>query len=287
MEFTVTPLSDVMAAAIDGLDLRTPLGADTVAAVNQVFLDHCAVCFRGQSLVIGEFVAAAKQFGTPKQHLYRAYRLEGFPEVSIVSNEDKDTHGSGKTYNRAAHFHSDEIYKEVPCKATMLYADLVPSEGGETRFINLRLAYETLPEKTKSRIEGLKGLFRHQHSAFKNPGDDPTLVLPKLSEEEAKEVPDVVHPIVRTHPENGSKALFITNTRTEYIVDMERGESDALLQSLYEHLYAERFQYHHHWRPGDLMMWDNRCLLHAATPNVPAGEKRRLFRTILEGTRPV
>lgn len=287
MDFKVTPLSDVMAAAIEGIDLRNSLDAETADAVNRVFLDHCAVCFRGQNLEIGDFLTAAKQFGTPKQHLYRAYRLDDFPEVSIVSNEDKDTHGSGKTYNRAAHFHSDEIYKEVPCKATLLYADLVPSEGGETRFINLRLAYDTLPEETKRRIDGLKGLFRHQHSAFKDPGGDPTLVLPKLSPEEAKEVPDVIHPIVRTHPENATLALFITNTRTEYIVGMDRAESDALLQTLYDHLYSDRFQYHHHWQEGDLMMWDNRCLLHAATPNVPAGEKRRLYRTILEGTRPV
>ncbi|HAA92345.1 MAG TPA: hypothetical protein DCS82_05265 [Rhodospirillaceae bacterium] len=287
MKLEVTPLSDVMAVAVEGIDLRNPLEAETLGEINQLFLDNCAVCFRGQDLEIGDFLTAAKQFGTPKQHLYRAYRLDEFPEVSIVSNEDKDTHGSGKTYNRAAHFHSDEIYKEVPCKSTLLYADLVPEKGGETRFINLRLAYEMLPDETKDRIDGLKGLFRHQHSAFKKPGNDPTLVLPKLSAEEAKEVPDVIHPIVRTHPENGAKALFITNTRTEHIVDMDRAESDELLQSLYDHLYADRFQYHHHWQRGDLVMWDNRCLLHAATPNVPSGQKRRLFRTILEGTRPI
>jgi len=287
MHFTVRPLSDVMAAEIEGIDLRQPLEAQTLSDVNDVFLAHCAVCFRNQDLDIAAFVAAAKNFGTPKQHLYRAYRLGDFPEVSIVSNEDKDTHGTGKTYNRAAHFHSDEIYKEVPCKATMLYADTVPSTGGETRFINLRKAYDALPEPKKQEIDGLKALFRHQHSIFNKNTNDPTLVLPKLSKEEAEEVPDVIHPVVRTHPENGTKALFITNTRTEFVIDMDTGQSEALLQWLYDHLYADRFQYHHHWRKGDLVMWDNRCLLHAATPNVPAGEKRRLFRTILEGSRPV
>ncbi len=287
MHYSVRPLSDVMAVEIEGIDLREPLNAETISALNDIFLEHCAICFRNQNLDIASFVTAAKNFGKPKQHLYRAYRLDDFPEVSIVSNEDKDTHGTGKTYNRAAHFHSDEIYKEIPCKATMLYADVVPRIGGETRFINLRKAYVALPEKKKQEIDGLKALFRHQHSIFKKSTNDPSLVLPKLSKEEAKEVPDVIHPVVRTHPENGTKALFITNTRTEFVINMEASESEALLQSLYSHIYTDRFQYHHHWRKGDMVMWDNRCLLHAATPNVPDGEKRRLFRTILEGSRPV
>jgi taurine dioxygenase len=287
LDFTVKPLSDIMASEIDGIDLGRPLDAETVSALNDIFLERSVLCFRGQKLDHAAYLAAARQFGKPKPHLYRAYRVDGFPEISVVSNADKDTHGSGKTYNRAAHFHSDEIYKEVPCKATMLYGVEIPEEGGETRFINMRLAYETLPEAVKARIDGLKGLFRHQHSIFTRVKDDPELTLPKLTSEEAAEVPDVIHPIVRTHPENGTKALFITNTRTEHIVDMPRAESDALLQTLYDHLYDESFQYHHRWRPGDVLMWDNRCLLHAATPNVPAGQKRLLYRTILEGTRPV
>jgi taurine dioxygenase len=286
MDATVNRLSEVMAAEIEGIDLREPLDPATITEINDVFVEHCAVCFRDQNLDLSEFIAAAKQFGRPQKHLYRAYRLKGFPEVSIVSNEDKDTHGTGQKFNRAAHFHSDEIYKETPCKATLLYAVKVPSEGGETRFLNLRNAYDTLPAELKAKIDGLKGLFRHQHSAFKTARDDPNLVLPKLSDEEANEVPDVIHPIVRTHPENGRKSLFITNTRTEHIIDMDASESAALLQSLYDHLYTERFEYRHFWRKGDLVMWDNRCLLHAATPNVPEGEARRLYRTILEGTRP-
>ncbi|MGY9106347.1 MAG: TauD/TfdA dioxygenase family protein, partial [Alphaproteobacteria bacterium] len=105
MDATVNRLSEVMAAEIEGIDLREPLDPATITEINDVFVEHCAVCFRDQNLDLSEFIAAAKQFGRPQKHLYRAYRLKGFPEVSIVSNEDKDTHGTGQKFNRAAHFH--------------------------------------------------------------------------------------------------------------------------------------------------------------------------------------
>jgi taurine dioxygenase len=280
MAVQTTPLSDVMGAEIIGLDLRKPLNEDVKASINQAFLDYKVLCFRDQSFDIAGFLDAAHQFGSTHPHVYRHLRLDDFPDVSVVSNEDKDVHGSGKKFKRAAHFHTDESYKAVPAKATLLYSVKVPDEGGETRFVNMQTAYETLPDKTKQRIDGRMAVQRFLTS-------NPDIQLATLTDEEKAEVPDVIHPIARTHDETGKKALYVNAARTEFIVDMDPAESKALLQEIYDHSLMPEFQYHHHWRVGDLMMWDNRCTMHAATHNLKPGAERLLYRTLLDGTKPV
>lgn len=279
MVLAVKPLSDLMGAEISGIDLRQPLDDATKEEINQVFLDHLMVCFRGQSFDLPEFLDAAHQFGGTHPHVYRHLRLEDYPDISVVSNEDKDVHGTGKKFKRAAHFHTDESYKAVPAKATLLFSVKVPPSGGETKFVNMYKAYDTLPEKTKQRIEGRKAVQRFLTS-------NPNVHLAELTEEEKAEVPDVIHPIARTHDETGKKALYVNAARTEYVVDMDPEESKELLQEIYDHSTKPEFQYHHHWQLGDLMMWDNRCTMHAATHNVPPGAERLLYRTLLDGKKP-
>jgi len=280
MSFTVERLSDVMGAEISGIDLSKPLDDETKAAINDVFLDNLVVCFRDQDFDVETFLDAAHQFGDTHPHIYRHLRLEGYPDVSIVSSGDKDVHGTGKKFKRAAHFHTDESYKEIPSKATLLYSVVTPETGGETRFVNMYKAYETLPEETRRRIDPLKAVQRFLTS-------NPDIKLATLTEEEKAEVPDVIHPVARTHPETGKRALYVNAARTEYVVDMDPDESKELLQSLYDHSLKPEFQYHHKWRDGDLLMWDNRCTMHAATHNLPDGAQRKLYRTLLDGTRPV
>ena len=197
----------------------------------------------------------------------------------MVSPEDSDVHGSGKKFKRAAHWHTDESYKDVPAKATLLYSVKAPSEGGETRYVNMSRAYEALSDKIKKRIVGRKAVQRFLTS-------NPEIQLATLTDEERAEVPDVIHPIARTHDETGKKALYVNAARTEYVVDMDPEESKELLQELYDHSTKLEFQYHHHWRVGDLMMWDNRCTMHAATHNLQPGAERLLYRTLLDGIKP-
>ncbi|MEX2452167.1 MAG: TauD/TfdA family dioxygenase [Rhodospirillales bacterium] len=280
MALTVRSLSGVMGAEISGLDLSEPLDDRTKVEINEVFLEHLVVCFRSQSFDIAGFLAAARQFGNTHPHVYRHLRLDGFPDVSVVSSEDKDVHGTGRKFKRAAHFHTDESYKAIPSKATLLYSAVVPPAGGETRFVNMYKAYETLPAETRRRIDPLKAVQRFLTS-------NPDIQLAALTEEEKAEVPEVVHPVARTHPETGRRALYVNAARTEYVVGMDPQESKALLQDLYDHSLRPEFQYHHHWEVGDLVMWDNRCTMHAATHNLPPGAQRLLYRTLLDGTRPV
>ena len=279
MALNKQPLSDVMGAEISGIDLGQPLDDATKQEINQVFLDHQILCFRDQSFDIPGFLVAAHQFGNTHPHIYRHLRLEDYPDVSVVSTEDKDVHGSGKKFKRAAHFHTDESYKAVPAKATLLFSVKAPEEGGETRYVNMQMAYETLPEKTRSRIDD-----RHAVQRFLT--SNPDIQLATLTNEEKAEVPDVVHPIARTHDETRKKALYVNAARTEFVVDMDPAESKALLQELYDHSTKLEFQYHHHWRAGDLMMWDNRCTMHAATHNLQPGAERLLYRTLLDGKKP-
>ena len=160
MALTIKSLSGVMGAEITGINLSQPLDDATKIEINQAFLDHQILCFRDQSFDLPGFLDAAHQFGPTHPHVYRHLRLEEYPDVSVVSNEDKDVHGTGKKFKRAAHWHTDESYKDVPAKATLLYSAKAPEQGGETRYVNMQMAYEALPEKTKQRIEGRKAVQR-------------------------------------------------------------------------------------------------------------------------------
>ena len=279
MALATKPLSDVMGAEITGIDLRNALDESTLGEINQAFLNHKVLCFRDQSFDIPKFLDVARQFGNTHPHVYRHLRLDEFPDVSVVSNEDKDVHGSGKKFKRAAHWHTDESYKAVPAKATLLYSVKAPSEGGETRYVNMQMAYEALSDKIKQRIEGRKAVQRFLTT-------NPDIHLATLTEDEKAEVPDVIHPIARTHNETGQKALYVNAARTEFVVDMDPAESKALLQDIYDHSEKLEFQYHHDWRVGDLLMWDNRCTMHAATHNLQPGAERLLYRTLLDGIKP-
>lgn len=280
MGFKVQPLSKVMGAEIIGIDLGCPLDDVIKKDINQVFLENQLVCFRDQFLDVEGFFSAAQHFGSTHPHIYRHLRLKNFPNVSVVSSNDKDIHGTGKKFKRASHFHSDESYKAFPAKATLLYSVKAPNIGGETRFVNMYKAYESLPKKFKQKIIGLRAVQRFLTS-------NPEIKLATLTEEEKEEVPDVIHPVVRTHDETERKALYVNAGRTEFVVDMDPNESKILLKEIYDHSTKFEFQYHHSWRVGDLIMWDNRCTMHAATHNMEPGAKRLLYRTLLDGKRPV
>jgi taurine dioxygenase len=267
-------------AAVTGLDLNRPPEAETAAALRRLLLDHLVLCIRGQDLAPEAYRAAMAAFGTPLTQVRVVSRHPDVAEITILSSEDRDALGDGARIVVGAHWHTDDSYQAVPCSLTMLYGVAVPSSGGDTQLVNMYAAYEALPEARKQQIAGLKVLHKYDSSR------KGTRVA-QLTMTEAARLPGAVHPIVRAHPETGRKALYLNPNRMEAAVGLERAESDALLDRLTLHAAQERFQYRHRWRPGDIVIWDNRCTMHKANADYPADERRLMQRIVVAGTVPV
>ena len=274
----ITPLSNVMGAEVTGVDLSEPLGAADRDRLYQAFLDHLLLCVRGQRLAdIGAFLNAARNFGEPKVQHMESYRSDKHPEAGVVSSEDRDVK-DGKRIIRGTMFHTDESFIAEPPKATVLYAVQIPGRGGDTRYVNMRLAYETLDDSTKAQIDKLTAI---HYYGKKRAGRK----VPSLTDEQLKNTPPVPHPVVRTHDETGAKALYVHETMTDYVVGMESAASETLLRQLYDYSTQDpALQYHHQWRTGDFVIWDDRATLHAATADYAQDEKRLLYRTMIRGT---
>ncbi len=273
----IEPLGNVMGAEVTGVNLNGPLSAAERGQLYQAFLEHLVLCVRGQSFAdVGAFLNGARHFGEPKVQHMESYRVDGHPEAGVVSSEDRDVK-DGKRIVRGTMFHTDESFIATPPKATILFAVDVPSSGGDTRYINMKQAYETLPEDTKARIGKLTAI---HYYGKKREGRK----VPTLTEAQMKDTPPVPHPIVRTHDETGAKTLYVHETMTDCIDGMTPQESEALLRRLYDHSTKNpSLQYHHKWRAGDFVIWDNRSTLHAATADYDEHEKRLLYRTMLKG----
>ena len=272
----ITKISNVMGAEVTGVDLNNLTAAER-DQLNQAFIDNLLLCVRDQKFAdIGAFLNASRNFGDPKIQHMESFRLDDHPEAGVVSSEDRDVK-DGKRIIRGTMFHTDESFIAEPPKATVLYAVQVPGKGGATRYVNMRLAYEKLDAKTKSEIDKLTAI---HYYGKKRAGRK----VPSLTDEQMKSTPPVPHPVVRTHDETGAKALYVHETMTDYIDGMEPAASEALLRKLYDHSTQNMdLQYHHQWRTGDFVIWDNRATLHAATADYDESEKRLLYRTMIKG----
>lgn len=277
---TLTRLGDVMGVAAEGVDLNRPLAGETHATLRRALLEGLVLCIRGQSLTPASYLAAMRAFGEPVTQVRQASRHPEVPEIMILSSEDRDDVGDGKRLVVGAHWHSDDSYKAVPCSLTMLYGVEVPESGGDTQFVNMYAAYEDLPEETRRRIAALRVVHKYDSSRKGTR-------IAALRPAEAEQVPDVVHPLLRTHPETGRKALYMNPNRMEAVVGMDRAESDALLDALIRHATQEKYQYRHKWRRGDILIWDNRCTMHKANADYSEGARRLMHRIIVAGTAPV
>ena len=279
MRYRIAPLSPHTGAEIRGLDLRRPVDAETRAALNREFVARSVLVFREQRLAPAEFLAAAQLFGEVFQQHNPRFSLAECPLVHYVSNED--FYPDGRRYIPGEGYHTDHSNAQEPPKATLLHAVRLPRSGGDTQYVNMHLAYETLPQMLKERIAELKALHVYQssHSARK---------VYELPDGAKDKVPDgVLHPIVRTHPESGRKALYINPIRIEAVEGMVEAAALQLLGDLLDHATQPQFEYRHRWQPGDLVMWDDRSLLHKANPDYDMNESRYLYRLMLKGDRPV
>src|SRR5581483_4284180 len=220
-------------------------------------------------------VAFAGRFGELGRLVNRTPGETGHPAVMLISNIRADGKPIGALPDGEMLFHSDQCYVERPCKATLLYAIEVPKAGGNTLFASATRAYETLPERLRRAIEGRRALNVYDY------GGSATHRSARLP----ADAPRFLHPVVRTHPDTGKRALYVNRLMTYSIEGMPEDESAALLAELFDHQERAEFVYEHRWQPGDLVMWDNRSTLHART-DFDAGERRLLRRVILLGERP-
>jgi len=271
----VRPLSPAVGAEIVGVDLREELTDDRFAQILDAWHGHLVILLRDQVLSEDDQVRFAQRFG-PLATIHTKQFRQKHPAVMLISNIREDGKPIGALPDGEMQFHTDQCHQERPAKASMLYAIEIPSVGGNTLFANAYLAYETLPDAIKRRIEGKRALNAYDYDS--------------AATIRGAEVPDgapsYAHPVVRTHPATGRKALYVNRLMTRRIEGLPAQESEELLDLLFDHQEQAQFIYEHVWRPGDLLMWDNRCTLHART-DFSAEERRLLRRVTVLGEKPV
>ena len=275
------PLAAIGGCEIADMDLSQPLDGAGRARVAALFRAHPVLVFRGQKLSKEQQYDFTLNFGEiESQHVNRLIDAERYAAVHTVCNLDDAGNPTDVLRERGNYFwHSDKSYHAVPSLLTMLHAVELPPVGGETQFANMALAYAALPEATKTLTDGLRVIHSWEASRI-NCGGRPA------TEEQKRERPPVEHPLVVTHPETGARALYLGN-HASHLVGMQTEAGRALLAELSAHATQARFVYSHSWRPGDLVLWDNRCLLHRALVHDGMGSHRRvLHRTVVRGTAP-
>jgi taurine dioxygenase len=271
-----------LGAEIIGLDLSRPLDDDVFAAVRQAYLDSEGVLIlRDQRITPEQHIAFSRRFGPLMIHVLRQYLLPDHPEVLLVSNvmENGKPIGLG---DAGQYWHSDMSYTAEPSLGSLLHAQEIPAEGGDTSFVNMYRVYETLPPEVKRRIAGKRAVHSYRNSYDRMQA---SVWRPALSEEQKAEVKEVVHPVVRVHPETGRDALFVNEGFTSRILDLPEGESRELLDFLFAHSKEPRFAYRHLWQEHDLVFWDNRCAIHLAH-GCPPELRRHMHRTTVQGDVP-
>ena len=268
------PLSTALGLEILDVDLRDPVPPAVIAQLREAWYEGLILLLRDQSLTEEDQVRFAEYFGPPAKTI-NVNNTGKHPAVMLISNIRKDGKPIGALPDGEMQFHTDQCYVEKPAAASMLYAIEVPSVGGNTLFANAYLAYETLPAEIKRRIDGRKAVNAYDYE------NASTIRGTRLREG----VPQYSHPVVRTHPATGRRALYVNRLMTIAIEDLPQAESDELLNLLFDHQEQRRFIYEHVWHVGDILMWDNRCTLHART-DFSSAERRLMRRITILGEKP-
>jgi taurine dioxygenase len=280
--FTVTPLHPVLGCEITGITLEQAVSPALFAKVYEAFLDYQLILFRDVDLPPATQVAFARNFGEVQLHVLSQYGTKDHPEIYLLSNLDADGNPSGKHPDKGTlYWHTDGSWRDRTGQATMMYSEIVPPAGlgGETQFADMYAAYDTLPAATKAKIEGRRAFHNLDFSRTRRHGED------FLTARQKAEVPPVAHPIVRTHPETGRKAIFLGD-HAEWIEGMAYDEGRALIEEINAMITPVECVYSHTWSPRQCIVWDNRCLLHRATGFDEARLKRVMRRCTINGDRP-
>lgn len=278
----IVPTGAALGADIEGVDLSRPLDEATVRSVLQAWAEHQVLRFRGQRLTDENLVAFSRHVGEPDlAPLSEMGRpaIQEYPEVTIISNVIVDGRPIGALGAAESFWHTDMSYDPKPPSASLLYAIEIPPAGGDTSFSNMYLAADRLPPELRSKLEGRS----IKHDATSTSAG--TLRQGFAEVADPRNAAGTIHPIFRTHPVTGKRALFIGRRKNAYIVDMSLDESEKILDDLFAHIDKPEFVWTQKWRAGDLIMWDNRCVMHRRDAFDPDA-RRLMHRTQIKGDAP-
>ena len=253
-----------------GVDLKSAADKEKL---NGLLARHSVVVFRGQKLAPAEYMKAAQIWGEIMPQMLERFTLPEYPLVGFVSSDDTDKPG-GKRMVRGEQYHTDHSNYPAPPKATLLHAVTIPSTGGDTQFVNVHASYDDLSQQIKSRIDPLKVL--HVYLSSRSPRRKAV-----LSAEEKTRIPETWQPLVPRHPESGRKGLYLNTAHMERIDGMADEDAFKLIGELMAHATQPKYEYRHKWRDGDMVIWDNRSVMHQA--NGDYDEKRYLLRLMVKG----
>lgn len=267
-EIAVTPLHSSLGAEVSGVDLSRPLDVATRQALDRALAEHLALVFHEQSLTPDQYLAAASAFGPPMRQHYSQHHMPGYPDIGLV------WHRNGQ--RPAERWHTDHTNREHPPAATILYGVEIPPSGGGTSVANMRAAYQALPEEERRRLDALR--------TVNSLDADHTDTRPEDWEKYGK---PIVHPMVRTHPVHGSRAVYFHISKAMCIDGMSPEASKAYMADLLERMIRPEIVYHHQWQKGDVLVIDDRATMHRAHGDYDRSQSRILWRIIVEGDRPV
>ncbi len=273
------PLEGGLGAEVLGLPVAE-IDDVSFPAVYDAFLRHQLLLFRDQDLPPGDQVAFARRFGEVQVHVMDQYHASAYPELYTLTNLDASGRPTGKHPDRGTMaWHTDGSWRRTTGQATMLYAEQIPSTGGETGWADMYSAYDGLSPEERARLAKLRAIHNLNFSRTRRHGEEP------MTDAQRAAVPPVDHPIIRTHPETGRKCVFLGD-HAETIEGMGYDEARRFIDSLNERIVSLARTYTHHWRPRDFMVWDNRCLLHKAGSYDTAREPRVIRRCTVLGEVP-
>jgi taurine dioxygenase len=274
------PLTAKLGATVTGVNLASGVNADDFRALHEALLRYQVLVFPPGDLPPGRQVEFARHFGDVQIHVMNQYHANAHPELYRLSNLDEQGRPNGRHPDKGTlAWHTDGSWQRVTGHVTVIYAEVVAGEGGETHFCDMYGAYERLSPEWKARIAGLRAVHNLDFSRTRRHSEDP------MTDEQKKAVPPVDHPVVRTHPETGRRCLFLGD-HAEYILGIPYEEGRALIEELNALAIHPDLVYQHRWQPQELIVWDNRCLLHRATSYDPATQRRVIRRCTVLGEIP-
>ena len=287
MALDISPFDGPIGAEVSGIDLARPVAAADQKVLEDAWNAHAVLVFRGQTLEPADLVRFSRGFGALEIHVLDQYLHADHPEILVVSNIQENGEPIG-IYDAGRYWHSDLSYLAEPSRGSVLYAIEIPEEGGETLgntlWAHAGAAYEALDDGLKARLDGLEAAF-DLGKRFQKLVDDGDADA-AMTDEQIKKTPEVVHPVIRTHPVTGRKSIFVNIGHTTHILGLPADESQAILEELWAHCIRPEFVYRHKWREGDVVMWDNVPTQHLAICDYALPQRRLLHLTTLSGDRP-
>ena len=263
---------------ITGIDLNQAIDEPTRALLSDLFAQRSVLVIRAQQLEPAALLNAVQLFGKVFEQQNTRFSLPECPQIHYLSNEDRFP--DGKRYIPGSGYHTDHSNERCPPKATALHAVELPSSGGDTQFANMQLAYEALSPCLREEVDGLRATHVYQSRLSQRK------LMSLTTDREMRVVEPVSHPLVRIHPETGRRSIYLNPIRIESLEGYSESQTVGLLEQLLTHSTQFQFEYRHQWQAGDLVLWDNRCLLHKANGDYDMSERRYLYRVMLQGDTP-